>query len=124
MQTLIVESQGNSWEVQLLDTPTAKAIQEALPLEGTIKTWGDEIYFEIGLDLELENEAQAEVEAGDVTYWPMGQAFCIFFGPTPASTSDKPVAFSAVNVFGKVTGSLEALKSLSDGSSIKVHENK
>ena len=38
------------------DAPlTAKAIWDALPIESTASTWGDEIYFTIPVQLELEN---------------------------------------------------------------------
>jgi len=40
------------------------------------------------VEAELEN-GQEVVELGDLGYWPPGQAFCLFFGPTPASQGDE-----------------------------------
>ena len=114
-------SVGNvSLEAQMLDTPTANKIFEALPFEGTANVWGDEIYFDIPLSLEQEPDARAEVEVGDLAYWPAGPAFCIFFGPTPVSTGDQPRAYSPVNVFGRVSGDTAKFKSVSAGAAIKV----
>jgi uncharacterized protein len=89
-------------EAEILDTPTGRAIYDALPIKCNVSTWGDEIYFETTVNVKLEPEAQAEVSVGDLAYWPNMPAFCIFFGPTPVSTGEKPVAASAVNVFGRL----------------------
>ena len=112
---------GNvSLEAQLLDTPTARKILETLPLESSANVWGDEIYFDIPLSLEQEPDARADVEVGDLAYWPAGPAFCIFFGPTPVSTDDQPRAYSSVNVFGRVSGDTAKFKTISAGAVIKV----
>lgn len=89
-------------EAELYDTPTGRAIYDALPLHRNANRWGKEIYFEVPVHQELEENARSEVEAGDLAYWPNMPAFCIFFGPTPISSSDKPVAASPVNVFGRI----------------------
>lgn len=38
---------------------------------------GDEIYFSIPLDREIENGKET-VEKGDIGYWPPGRALCLF----------------------------------------------
>ncbi|MBS3114959.1 hypothetical protein J4448_07715 [Candidatus Woesearchaeota archaeon] len=86
----------------LKNTPTAKAVYDALPIEGSANRWGDEIYFVIPVNLEAEHDAREVVEQGDVAYWPEGSCFCIFFGKTPASKGDEIRAASKVNVFGNV----------------------
>jgi len=107
-------------EAQMLDTPTASEILKALPFESTANLWGDEIYFDIPLRLAQEPDASADVEVGDLAYWPAGPAFCIFFGPTPVSTGDQPRAFSPVNVFGRVLGDARRFKNVANGASVKV----
>ena len=109
-----------SLEAEMLDTPTASRILEALPFEGSASVWGEEIYFDIPLSLELEPDARADVEVGDLAYWPAGPAFCIFFGPTPVSTGDQPRAYSPVNIFGRVSGDTGKFKSVSNGAVIKI----
>ncbi len=115
MGKITISIENISLPAELLDTPTAKIILESLPIEGKANTWGDEIYFEIPLQIELEADARADVEIGELGYWPTGSAFCVFFGPTPMSRGEKPVAASAVNVFGRVTGDCSVLKNVSSG---------
>jgi hypothetical protein len=98
----------------LNDTGTADAIWEALPLSGHANRWGDEIYFSVGLTLPGE-QGREVVRVGDLGYWPPGQAFCLFFGPTPASEGDEPRAASPVNVFGLVEGDATRFRAVRDG---------
>ena len=39
----------------LNETETAKKIWSSLPLDSSVNTWGDEIYFSVQVDNELEN---------------------------------------------------------------------
>jgi hypothetical protein len=87
----------------LNDTPTAKQVAGALPRNSRFNSWGDEIYFSIPVEAELEEDAREEVQMGDLGYWPAESAFCIFFGPTPMSKEGKIVPASAVNIIGKIT---------------------
>lgn len=89
-------------------------------MEGNANTWGDDIYFIIPVSMDQEPDARADVEVGDLAYWPTGFAFCIFFGPTPASTDDKPRAYSPVNILGRILGDAVQFKSVKDGESVKV----
>lgn len=98
-------------------TRTADAIWEALPIEGRANRWGDEIYFRIGLGLP-EEDAREVVEVGDLGYWPPGQAFCVFFGPTPASQGTEPRAASPVNVFGRIEGDATLFREVRDGARV------
>jgi len=89
-------------EAEIFDTPTGRAVYSELPLKRNVITWGEEIYFGLTVQVPLEEGARAEVAVGDLAYWPNMPAFCIFFGPTPVSTGDRPMAASPVNVFGRL----------------------
>ncbi len=102
---------------ELNETATAEAIWDALPIEAQANTWGDEIYFSIPVYLEEEN-AQAVVEKGDLGYWPVGNAFCIFFGRTPASRGDEIRPASPVNVFGHLEGDPTVFKKVRSGAKV------
>jgi hypothetical protein len=120
MKKLSIAINDIELKANLLDTPTADAIYNILPIEGKANIWGDEIYFEIPIHLGEEAEAKEEVEVGDLAFWPIGSAFCIFFGRTPVSTGNKPRAFSPVNIFGRIEGNLDVLKGIGLGNIIRI----
>lgn len=101
-------------------TETADRIWEALPLEVNGSRWGDEIYFEIPVELAVAADARQEMAVGELGYWPQGHAFCIFFGPTPVSVGDKPRAYSDVNPFGRIEEGAEQLSGVEDGATVRV----
>ena len=98
---------------------TATAVWEALPLAIPGQTWGDEIYFSIPVTAKPESPRET-VEMGDLAFWPLGTAFCIFFGPTPASRGDEIRPASAVNVFGRVQGDPTVFKRVRSGTTVRV----
>ncbi len=104
---------------ELYQNEMADNIWSSLPLEGKVRTWGDEIYFPAGVE-EGAGEKRAEVKVGELGYWDQGEAFCLFFGPTPSSRGSEPRAASPIVVFGEVKEGLEDLKSLSGGEEIRV----
>lgn len=103
----------------LNDSSTARAIWNALPIEESGSTWGDEIYFGIPVHHD-EDAAQEVVEMGDLGYWPPGHAFCIFFGPTPASRGDEIRPASPVNVVGRVEGDPIVFKTIPSGTRVRL----
>ena len=98
---------------------TADTVLANLPAESEANLWGDEIYFQMPFS-HPAGDARAEVEVGDVAWWPSGSCLCIFFGPTPASGGDAPVAASPVNVFGRVDADPDLLRKVGYGDRIVV----
>jgi len=114
-------SAGNvSLTAELNDDPTAQQIWQALPIEGKANRWGDEIYFEIPVQASQEPDAREQVEVGELGYWPVGHAFCIFFGPTPVSTDERPRAYSPVNILGRVRGDATQFRAVRDGIQVRI----
>ena len=109
-------------DASLNDSNTAQNIWDALPIEGRVNIWGDEIYFSIPVDVGLEN-AKEVVSEGDLGYWPPGSAFCIFFGTTPVSRGNEIRAASPVNIFGKITGDPKVFKKVSSGAKIVIEKS-
>jgi hypothetical protein len=104
----------------LNDTPTATAIWDALPLEARANRWGDEIYFAIPVSIAPENGRDL-VDVGDLGYWPPGSAFCIFWGPTPASRGPAEIRpASPVNVFGRVLEGAADFGAVPDGALVRI----
>lgn len=110
-------------EAELNDSKTARLIWEALPIEAKVNTWGEEIYFAIPVKTGLEEGAREVVAFGELGYWPTGHAFCIFFGPTPASRGDEIRAASAVNIIGKVLGDPKVFLKVKDGVKIALEKS-
>ncbi|PKO23397.1 MAG: hypothetical protein CVU38_04200 [Chloroflexi bacterium HGW-Chloroflexi-1] len=67
-----------------------------------------------------DHAARADVEIGELGYWPVGHAFCIFFGPTPVSTGPEPRAYSPVTILGRVRGDATRLRDVRDGATVRV----
>lgn len=99
---------------------TAARILEAMPFSGRANFWGEEIYFEIPVEMEEEN-GKVYVEVGDVAYWPEGRCLCIFFGKTLSSEDERPKAYSPVNVFAKVEN-VEVFKKVKNGEKLVVRK--
>ena len=92
-----------------LSLKTFKAILENLPIEISINKWREELYTDrttIAVEEEdRSSEAKTEVNELDVAYWPEGNALCLFYGPTPISKNGKILAYSPVNIVGKIVDS-------------------
>ncbi len=106
-------------EGELADNGTGRMVAEALPISGSARTWGDEIYFPIPVEAELEDGKEV-VEMGDLGYWPPGNAFCIFFGPTPASRGAEIRPASAVTIIGRVEGDATVFMGVVSGEAVLV----
>ena len=105
---------------KLDESPTARAVRAALPLESRVNVWGQELYFDIPVEMPLAADARSDVAVGDVAFWPQGKAMCLFFGPTPASVDNKPRAYSPVNIFGRLVGDATILKKVPGGATVTV----
>lgn len=118
---LLIELGGVRVEVELLEHRAARGLWEALPLSSVARTWGEEVYFELPLDLPEEGEfVREEVEVGDVGWWPPGRALCLFFGATPISPPGRVRPASAVVLMGRVMGDPAVLRSVREGDPVRV----
>ena len=98
---------------------TIEKLIKILPVTSIANRWGDEIYFDIGIEIEEEN-SKIDMEIGEVAIWPPGKALCLFFGPTPISSSNKPKAYSPVNPIGMIESGIEILNKVNSGVKVKV----
>jgi hypothetical protein len=116
-RAIVIAAGKVSAEAQLNESKTAGAIWDALPIDATGETWGDEIYFDIGLAVGPESPRDV-VEVGDLGYWPPGHAFCVFFGPTPLSRGAEIRPASPVNLIGRVVGDAQVFRRVSAGTRV------
>ena len=117
-QKIEIDIDGQRVPAELNDSTTAKLFAETLPATISLSRWGDEYYGGCGVNTAEAEDAREIMEVGELAYWAPGSAFCIFFGPTPASTDDRPRAASPANPMGKITGDATVFRPL--GGSVTV----
>jgi len=120
MPRISFDFDGLTLEAETVDTPTAAAIVAALPIEARVQTWGDEVYFDSGVSVPREAGARALVNAGEIAYWPDGDAIAIGFGPTPISAPGEVRLASPCNIWAMAIGDVRTLKPVRAGSRVKV----
>ncbi|MER7337155.1 cyclophilin-like fold protein [Streptomyces sp. NPDC000075] len=114
-----------SWPAGLLTatldpTPTSKALAAALPISASANTWGEEVYFDTGVSVDLEHDARQVVEPGTVAFWTEGNALALPYGPTPISRGGESRLASPCNVLGSFDGDPRLLATVRDGDPIRV----
>lgn len=104
----------------LRETPTAKMILSALPLQSTVKTWGDEVYFEVPVGAALESDARDVVEPGELAFWVEGRCIAIGFGPTPISRGNEIRLAAKTNIWADAIDDVLLLKTVRPGDPILI----
>ncbi len=115
-QVMRMEMGGKSFEVELYDNAAVRDLVKSLPQKISMSRWGDEYYGTLGVKITSSDPKQDVFAVGEVALWPSGNAFCIFFGPTPASRGSEPRMASPGVPLGKIKGDVSALKGM--GSSL------
>ena len=117
---LRIDFGGVMIRVEMLDTPTGRALVAAAPFAGRAQIWGEEVYFATPVSMDAEPTARAELQLGEIAFWPSGDALCLCFGSTPASRGNEPRLASPGNVCGRALDDVKLLASVRAGAAVKV----
>ena len=118
-RTISITAGAVEVQAELNDSDAADAVWQSLPVSAPGNTWGDEIYFRIPVTASSDDLKEV-VDFGDLAFWPPGNAFCIFFGLTPASVGDEIRPASAVAVIGRIIGDAAVLRQVSAGTTVTI----
>ena len=111
------ETAAGAFDGTLNEDEIAKALVQKLPIASTVNRWGEEIYFDVPVEMANTKPTRA-VTVGDIGYWPEGPSLCIFFGKTPASKGNEPRPASDITIVGHTDAPLALLRSIAEGTPI------
>lgn len=114
--------EGKEVFAELNDSHTSKIFLIKLPMTIRMERWGGEYYGDCDVSVNRENNSKTDMDIGELAIWPDGCALCIFFGPTPVSTDEKPRAIAPVNPIGKIEGDVSFLENLPQTIEVRVEE--
>ena len=120
MRKLIIRVGEVALSAEALDTPTGQAVLAALPFTSSAMTWGEEVYFTCPISVPREAGARELVEAGELAYWPDGEALAIGFGETPISAPGEIRLAAKCNIWGRALDDLTILRTVRAGDLVEV----
>ena len=104
----------------LRNTATAENIAQVLPIHSSAQTWGEEVYFATRAASELEEDARAVVEAGEIAFWVEGQCIAIGFGTTPVSKGNEIRLAARTNIWADANDDVRILAEVQSGDPVSV----
>ena len=123
MKKLILRINEKSLNLFLKETETAEKIYNAVPINSSINTWGEEIYFNTNLSINREKEAKAVVDFGEIAFWTEGSAIAIGYGKTPISSGDEIRLASPCNIWANADFDKSFFGDINDGDKISLDKS-
>jgi len=122
MKKIILKFNNKELILKLRNTQTAELIYNALPFRSKVNKWGEEIYFDTPLNIDLDTNARSVIEYGEIAFWSAGSAIAIGYGKTPASLGDEIRLISPANVWADCEFEKEYIHSIKEGEAVLVEK--
>jgi len=120
MRQVIADFDGVRLTLDLGATPTADAVWAALPFDGDVLTWGEEVYFGVPVSVAREADARDVVRPGEIAFWTDGQAIAIGFGKTPISRGDETRLAAPCNIWATTVDDVRSLSRVASGTRVSL----
>ena len=122
MKKIILKFNNKELILKLRNTQTAELIYNALPFRSKVNKWGEEIYFDTPLNIDLDTNARSVIEYGEIAFWSAGSAIAIGYGKTPASLGNEIRLISPANVWADCEFEKEYIHSIKEGETLSVEK--
>ena len=120
MRQIVISVGELSLRAELLETATADAVWETLPINSEAQVWGEEVYFMTSVSADLEDDAREVVKPGEIAFWPDGNAIAIGFGRTPISQGNEIRLASPCNIWAHAIDDVRQLAAVAEGDALEV----
>ena len=120
MKKIVLKFKDKNLVLNLRDTPTADLIYYILPFTSTVKKWGEEIYFETPINVELEKNAKEVVEFGEIAFWNGGSAIAIGYGKTPVSKENEIRLISPCNIWADSNFDKNYIEQIKENETVEI----
>ncbi|WP_455212453.1 cyclophilin-like fold protein [Kaarinaea lacus] len=123
MKNIKITSGATELVATLLDTPTAAAIYNKLPIQSNAQTWGEEVYFEVPVQASREANAKDVVQPGEIAFWVEGNCVAIGYGRTPISQGDEIRLAAKTNIWAVTQDDVKKLAAIRPGQKIRIEKH-
>ena len=120
MKKLILQINENKFVINSRQNKTAELIKNVLPINSQVQKWGDEIFFNTNITIQLENHARDVVKLGEIAYWTEGSAIAIGYGKTPVSRGDEIRLIGPCNIWADASFKRSDFKNINAGDQINL----
>ena len=122
MKKIILKFNNKELILKIRNTKTADIIYDALPFQSKVNKWGEEIYFETPLNIDLDKDARSVIEYGEIAFWSAGSAIAIGYGKTPVSQGDEIRLISPANIWADCEFEKDYIYGIKEGEAVLVEK--